>query len=432
MAWKRELTLMLYFLLPSAAAGFFTSYWCQSLFIGLAVYLAWHLYHLKLLHRNLTSKDKSTLKVNHGLWQEVYSKLTWQREKRHYHRRRLISYLDEFREAAKALPDGVLILDASFSIDWCNPSATKLLGVSCPENIGKPLMSVMRHPILREYLESGDYSKSLLIKSPADHAKVASIDLVPFGASEKRYLLHVRDVTQSYYLEENQRDFIANVSHELRTPLTVIQGYLETLMMSQPDSELSKNALASMEAQADRMRNTISDLLALSQIENKMNTPSTAPIPFYNLLDEVLDELRPLLDKHGHTLTRDVDKHLGLDANPGEIRSLISNLVVNAIKHTPAGCHIRVSWRREDDAAVFEVSDTGEGIAPRHIPRLTERFYRIEEGASVNSTGTGLGLAIASKVIKRHGGDMKITSELGKGSQFICYFPNQRLIALTE
>jgi two-component system phosphate regulon sensor histidine kinase PhoR len=249
-----------------------------------------------------------------------------------------------------------------------------------------------------------------------------SIRVAPFGERKRQRLVVGRDITKIFHLNMIRRDFVANASHELRTPLTVIAGFVENLLRSGLTPEPHRRPLSLMEKQTNRMRSIIEDLLTLSRLELKETASSLAPVNMAQEIEQVVADAATL-SAGRHEIALDVEADLMLIGNQSELRSAVSNLVFNAVKHTPPGSHVRVSWRDEPLGPVLRVSDDGPGIAPEHIPRITERFYRVDKARSRASGGTGLGLAIVKHVLSRHGADLSIASDPGRGTSFACRFP---------
>lgn len=329
-----------------------------------------------------------------------------------------------------AVPDATVVLGVDYRIEWMNRAAQSLLGLGVRDH-GLRIDNLIRQPSFVTWLADAPLKQPLEIVAPGDEQRSLSLRMEAYG--DDRYLLIGRDVTAIHRLQEVRQDFVANVSHELRTPLTVLSGYIETLQdMHEPQDEAMSRILHSMDQQGDRMRRIVEDLLLLSRLET--STPSDEyfeRIEMPQMLDGVLVDAEILSGDDAHQFHADIDRSLNLHAITREIYSALSNLVFNAVKYTPAGGRIDVRWyRNADGAAVFEVEDTGIGIDPRHIPRLTERFYRVDVGRSRARGGTGLGLAIVKHVLIRHHAPLHIESELGRGSLFRVTFPPS-LVLLT-
>jgi two-component system phosphate regulon sensor histidine kinase PhoR len=394
--------------------------------LGVIGYLATHLYWLHKLHGWLKKPKLSTLPNGNGAWEDIFVALYHQQRRHSRSQTQLASALERFREAANALPDGVVLLKTNDQIEWCNPPSQKLLGLELPQDANQPINYLLRATEFIDYLQDGDYTNPITIKSWRNADITLEIQLVPFGDQQK--LLICRDVSQLEKLEAMRRDFIANVSHELRTPLTVVGGFLETLSdMDGAVPESSRNYFVMMLEQTGRMRHLVEDLLALSQLESRVSAPQDTDIDVASLLDMVMTEAKSLSNGH-HRIKLEVDPDLALTGSMEELHSAFGNLVSNAIRYTPKDGEITLSWARRDQEAVFSVRDNGIGIEQQHIDRLTERFYRVDRSRSRETGGTGLGLSIVKHILAHHQARLEIHSELGKGSTFSVVFPQQRLI----
>jgi len=376
------------------------------------------------LVRWLASPSTEDIPDDDGAWGEIYSRLHRMQRKQHESRASLSHALWRFRQAGEAMPDGVLVLDGDNRIEWMNPSAETHFGLTFKDDRAQTITNLIRHPAFVAYLEAQHYGEPLTLKGVGDNERVLSVQLVPYGDHEK--LLLSRDVTRWERLEAVRRDFIANVSHELRTPLTVMKGFLETLTDARTsDEKLYRRSLELMTGQAERMQRLVEDLLQLSRLEDSRYPLREEPVDIPALLRSVLLEAESINRGEHHIATK--IEPVWLLASREEVRSAFSNLVTNAIRYTPPGGEIVVTWKVENDEAVMRVKDNGEGIAPEHIARLTERFYRVDRSRSRASGGTGLGLAIVKHVLQRHQARLDIASELGEGSTFSCVFPATRI-----
>jgi two-component system phosphate regulon sensor histidine kinase PhoR len=315
-----------------------------------------------------------------------------------------------------------VILNRNEAIEWCNAAAESLLGLSWPLVAGNALTSEIREPILEEYLTKADYTRSLEFVSPVNKAKVLSLLVTPIGR-KKRKLVIARDVTQVYLLDQTRRDFVANVSHELRTPLTVIAGFLETFAEESANAPGWKRSVELMRQQTKSMERLISDLLTLSRLEMEDTALDPRPVPVPNLLAAIAEEVRAFTGTSGHVIQLDSESDLWLQGHAEELKSAFSNLVFNAVRHTPDRTEVQIRWYSDGVGAHLSVQDNGEGIPTRHLPRLTERFYRVDKSRSPGSGGTGLGLAIVKHILTRHGAELSIASTVGEGSTFACHFP---------
>jgi two-component system phosphate regulon sensor histidine kinase PhoR len=337
--------------------------------------------------------------------------------------RRLVRLLKRYQHSAMTVPDVMVVLTEEHEIEWLNLAAIELLGLARAD-VGLRIDDLWRAPAFIHWLRQGDERPPLEIAAPADESRTLGLRIEPYGSD--RYLLIGRDVTALHRLQGVRQDFVANVSHELRTPLTVLAGYVETLLDSgEIDDPQLARILSSMHQQSDRMRRIVEDLLLLSRLETSQpDAEMFERIDVPRLLRPILSDARLVSGEEGHRIESALDESLPLRGVPRELQSAFSNLVFNAIKYTPAGGRVVVSWRRDPGGEpVFEVCDSGIGIEARHIPRLTERFYRIDVGRSRERGGTGLGLAIVKHVALRHGARLEIDSTPGQGSCFRIRFP---------
>ena len=325
--------------------------------------------------------------------------------------------------AGQALNDGVVLLDLSYQIIYCNTTAEMQLGLAVRTDRGQSIINLVRHPEFVAYLQAGDFGRPLTLRADRSQDRVLSLYIIPYAGD--RRLMQIKDVTKTDRLDRMRRDFVANVSHELRTPLTVLTGFLETLQEIEVDRDEQRRFLGMMSEQSKRMENIVQDLLTLSSIES-------APPPENELVDmaNLIDKLRR--DAEGlsagrHTILVDSDGQRDLRGAEQELVSAFGNLVANAVRYTPAGGTVQICWRSDAQGAEFAVQDTGIGIDKKHIPRLTERFYRINPGRSRDAGGTGLGLAIVKHSLSRHQAQLEITSTPGVGSRFAARFPPSRL-----
>jgi two-component system, OmpR family, phosphate regulon sensor histidine kinase PhoR len=377
------------------------------------------------LARWLASPSVDDMPDDDGIWGEIYARLHRMLREQSASRASLSHALWRFRQAGEAMPDGVLVLDAADRIEWMNPSAEEHFGLTFKRDRGRAITNLIRHPAFVGYLEAQRYSEPLTLRGPAEADRVLSVQLVPYGQHEK--LLLSRDVTRWEMLESMRRDFIANVSHELRTPLTVLRGFLETLSDArEADEKLYRRSLELMSGQAERMQRLVEDLLMLARLEDSRYPLKEEPVDVPALVHSVLAEAEGL-NQGQHRLDSRIEP-VRLLASREELRSALSNLVTNAIRYTPAGGDILVTWGMEGGEALLRVRDNGEGISPEHIPRLTERFYRVDRSRSRSSGGTGLGLAIVKHVLQRHQARLDIESAPGRGSTFSCVFPAVRVV----
>ncbi|MDX5445447.1 MAG: phosphate regulon sensor histidine kinase PhoR, partial [Zoogloeaceae bacterium] len=322
--------------------------------------------------------------------------------------------------------DGVLYLSEHEAIEWMNRKAEQHFGLDHSSDLGVPVTNLVRQPEFGRYLASGYYAEPLVLVSARRKGLTLLVQVIPFGDDQK--MVVSRDITQIEKLETMRRDFVANVSHELRTPLTVVSGFLETLMDGWDDFSREDIArfLKLAHDQSTRMQRLIEDLLTLSALETGAPAPAEERVDVAGLLREVHQQT-DLLSGGRHEVTLEIEGDGVLLGSQKELHSAFANLASNAVRYTPAGGKVRLLWKRDAEGAEFAVEDTGIGIAPEHLPRLTERFYRVDLGRSRETGGTGLGLAIVKHILSRHQAELKIDSSLGKGSRFSARFPKARL-----
>jgi two-component system phosphate regulon sensor histidine kinase PhoR len=361
-----------------------------------------------------------------GAWGEVFTMLHRHRRAILKRRRQLAQLMVRSRRGAQALPYGVAVLDAEYRLDWCNAAAREYLGLDLQKDRGQPIMNFVREPEFVEYLRTADFSQPVRLQSGGTRPCMLALQIVSFAQEE--HLLLSQDVTGAERLEAMRRDFVANVSHELRTPLTVLAGFLETIQDLKLDAGRVRDYVSLMAPQAERMKRLIEDLLTLSAIEHAPPPPPAQRVAVRPLLERVRAEAQAV-SAGRHRIALAIEGEHDLAGGEGEIASAFLNLVTNAVRYTAAGGDIRMQWRSSDEGAEFAVEDTGIGIEAEHIPRLTERFYRIDRSRSRETGGTGLGLSIVKHVLARHQATLEVRSTPGKGSRFSVRFPRARLVA---
>ena len=382
--------------------------------------LGFHLYYLDKLLAWLDNPAPERTPEGMGGWQDVFSALYRQSRQQTMAQKKLSSALERFINAGEAMPDGVVVLDEHDRIEWLNPMAVDHFQLDRKRDVGNMVANLVRQPGFHDYLLAQNYSQPLILRLSQPVEQVLAVQLVPFDSTRK--LLISRDITQLDRVQTVHRDFVANVSHELRTPLTVIGGFLETLAdMDAPEPDVTRQFLPMMMEQAKRMQSLVEDLLTLSRLENGSKTTTLEKVDMAALLNTLRVEAEGL-SQGRHQIVLDACDSASLWGNASELHSAFGNLVSNAVRYTPEDGIIRLAWRMERGRGVFSVSDTGIGIAPQHIPRLTERFYRIDRGRSRGTGGTGLGLAIVKHVLARHHARLDVHSELERGSTFSVWF----------
>jgi two-component system phosphate regulon sensor histidine kinase PhoR len=392
--------------------------------LGLAVLLVHHVRHLGMLRVWASRSLSENVPEGTGVWKDVFTLLYRRQRAEIAERHQLARTLARSRQVGRALPYGVAIVDAEYRIVWCNESCEAHFGVDAARDAGHPLTNLVREPEFVEYVSAGDYSKPLQLKTAHSDGRVLSIQFVPYIESQR--LMLSRDITQFFRIDTMRRDFVANVSHELRTPLTVLVGFLETVRELKLDPQRSRDYLNLMSEQGRRMQRIIEDLLTLSTLESAPEPPNDERVDIALLLARIRSETEALSTGR-HRVVLDAEAGFDLLGAESEIASAFGNLASNAIRYTPAGGEVRLVWRASPKGAEFSVEDTGAGIEAEHIPRLTERFYRVDRGRSRETGGTGLGLAIVKHALARHQAALDIESTPGKGSRFTAKFPARRV-----
>ncbi|MDO6594161.1 phosphate regulon sensor histidine kinase PhoR [Neptuniibacter sp. 1_MG-2023] len=377
-------------------------------------------------HKN---DDQIELPETTGHWGELFDELSRLQRSQRSRETLLRNIIARFQDSTSALQDAIIIIDQNNNLEWWNKSANRLLGLNDQADQGKPVMNLLRDPRFVRYYKRGQYSDPITLPSPAHSDLKIQYQITRFGEADR--LLVARDVSRIMRLEQTRQDFVANASHELRTPLTVIRGYLETFL----DQELPRpliRGLSSMQQQARRMENLVSDLLLLSRLEASHQISDEQPIQIHSVIQHIMEGAEQLALEKGHKFNLDIDPLHDLSGQEIELHSAFSNLIYNAVRYTPAGGTIKISWWVDKQGGHFAVKDNGPGIESIHLPRLTERFYRVDESRSSASGGTGLGLAIVKHVLARHHGQLTIKSKVGKGSTFTCHFPTEIITARLE
>ena len=397
--------------------------------IGAIALLAWHLYQLDVLARWASGPLEVSVPEGRGTWALAFGALYHRVRLRSARQRDLRLALDRFVSGAEALPDGVVVLDDGDRIQWANPRAQTHLGIDMRHDVGAPIVNLVRQPAFVQYLAAGDFSEPVVIASQREAGATLSIQVVPFGVEEK--LLMSRDITRLEAVARLRRDFIANVSHELKTPLTVVGGFLETLSDLRLDERQRRRYLALMMEQAQNMQRLVDDLLALSALESEHSTLQESEFAIVPLLLQVSADAKSLSGER-HEITLSIRDAANVIGSRDELASAFGNLVSNAVRYTPEGGRIALDWRVNPDGGDFTVADTGIGIAAEHVPRLTERFYRVDRSRSRATGGTGLGLAIVKHVLIRHQAELVIDSAPGQGSRFTVRLPSRRVQVVTE
>lgn len=386
--------------------------------VGLLGVMVWHYAQLHRLLGRLNRRERLEAPEGVGVFSELTRVLYVRQRENHERKRRLLGTLRAFRQAAAALPDAVVVLNRREQrIEWFNESTEHLLGLSYPKDIGNRFSNLVRSPRVTAWLESGAAEPLIDVQGTGAEGLRLSMRLLDYTPEEQ--LLIARDISKLLHLEQVRRDFVANVSHELRTPLTVLHGYLD--MLEPDDVPEWAGMLGEMRRQSGRMTQIVEDLLTLSRLESRDSLPQE-PVDMGSMLASLRSEAEAMSAGRHRIEIEDVVA-CDLLGSAKELHSAFSNLVINAVRYTPEGGRVRVEFRPTAEGGVsLCVIDTGPGIAPQHLPRLTERFYRVSTSRSRDSGGTGLGLAIVKHILQLHQAQLLIESEVGAGSRFCCVF----------
>ncbi|VEC00293.1 Phosphate regulon sensor protein phoR [Cedecea lapagei] len=423
LSWKRLVLELMLCCLPAAILGLIFGHLPWFLLAAVTALLSWHFWNLLRLSWWLWVDRSMTPPPGRGSWEPLLYGLHQMQLRNKKRRKELGNLIKRFRSGAESLPDAVVLTTEEGMIFWCNGLAQQLLGLRWPDDNGQNILNLLRYPEFTQYVAKQQFGRPLTLV--LNNGRHLEFRVMPYA--DGQWLMVARDVTQMHQLEGARRNFFANVSHELRTPLTVLQGYLEMMQDQALEGPLKDKALHTMREQTSRMEGLVKQLLTLSRIEAapaiSMNEKIDVP-----LMLRVVEREAQTLSQQRQTLTFNVEPGLQVYGNEEQLRSAISNLVYNAVNHTPAGTHITVTWRKLPHGAAFSVRDTGPGISAEHIPRLTERFYRVDKARSRQTGGSGLGLAIVKHALSHHDARLDIESLPGQGSTFSFILP-ERLIA---
>jgi len=382
-------------------------------------------FHTQRLWRLLDAPVYGEVPSALGVWGEIYYRLHKLAKRWHAQVRQVEQQHSRFIQAIQASPNGVAMLDDHDQIEWCNAIAEVHFGLDAKRDLRQHITNLVRHPEFVRYLNAQHYDETLVMRGMGDSRQnVLEVQVFPYG--ENRKLLLTQDITELERTDAMRRDFVANVSHELKTPLTVLSGFLETMRELPLNEEDRARYLEMMEQQASRMRHIVTDLLVLAKLEGESRPPVDHAIDMRAVFDHLKEDAQTLSNGH-HEIAFAIDETLGVTGAQTEVFSAFANLVTNAIRYTPPGGDIAVVWQMRNGAPEFTIRDSGIGIAPEHVPRLTERFYRVDTGRSRESGGTGLGLAIVKHVLARHQAQLEVDSEPGRGSLFRVSFPSRRM-----
>lgn len=420
--WQREINTVLLLLLATAIIGWLSGFFLPLLFLLMLAIIMRQVVQISRFERWISTGGRSKYPKTTGIWEEIYYHVYRIKKNEKRRKKKLSKMIDQFRQSTEALPDAAVVLGAHDEIEWANKAARDVFGLQ-PTDKGQRIPNLIRYPEFIAYLKSGNYQEAVTLPSPVDRRMTLEVRIVPYGAGLR--LLLAQDVTQLKKMERMRKDFVANVSHELRTPLTVLKGYLETLQdLDDGHSPLLTSSFQQMQGQTERMQHLVDDLLLLTRLETQQKKSQCVDVPA--LLKQICTE-GDAFENTSERIELTLETAARIVGDEQELRSAFTNLLGNALKYSPPDTVVKVRWFQTSESVALAIEDRGEGIAKTEIPRVTERFYRVEIKRPKKVNGTGLGLAIVKHVLMRHDAHLHINSELGKGSCFICHFPVGRL-----
>ena len=419
-----ELRLALFVFLVSLVFGYITGHWAISISICLFAFIVWQLRQIMHLRRWVTSGAPLDNVPNlYGSAYQIITQICDTKELNNQEHENLQRLLARFDAATKAMPDAMLIIDQTQVIEWANPAAKILLGIDPTRDIGQRIDNIVRDPDITNYMQDGKFTQSLEFSSSESTDNDLTLRVISYDDGKK--LLIVHDHGDLMRLQNIRKAFVSNASHEMRTPLTVIIGYLETLSLREDMSGVTRQGVEGALDQAQRLKQLIEDLLSLSRLESvPLSKVAMENIDVSMLVREGIELIKSSDIYKQHQLSVHIDDGVEVYGEYRELQSAVQNILDNAVKYSPASSPIEVSWvRLSEGDSILTVLDSGEGIDESHIPRLTERFYRIDTGRSREMGGTGLGLSIVKHIMERHDGELRITSKRGAGTKVQLYFP---------
>ncbi|OYV18154.1 MAG: two-component system, OmpR family, phosphate regulon sensor histidine kinase PhoR [Methylococcaceae bacterium NSP1-1] len=420
--WRKEINTVLLLMLATTIVGAITGLFLPLLFLLMLGIIMRQVVQISRFEKWISTGGRSKYPKTTGIWEEIYYHVYRIKKNEKRRKKKLGKMIDQFRQSTEALPDAAVVLGVHDEIEWANKAAREVFGLQQSDK-GQRIPNLIRFPEFIRYLKSGNYKESVILPSPVENRTTLEVRIVPYGAGLR--LLLAQDVTQLKKMERMRKDFVANVSHELRTPLTVLKGYLETLQdLDDGHSPLLTSSFQQMQGQTERMQHLVDDLLLLTRLETQQKKSQCVDVPA--LLSQICKE-GDTLEHAASRIELNLEAVVHIVGDEQELRSAFTNLLGNALKYSPEDSVVKVRWYQDKESIVLAIEDQGEGIAKADIPRVTERFYRVENKRLKKVNGTGLGLAIVKHVLMRHGAHLNIASELGKGSCFTCHFPVGRI-----
>lgn len=422
---KQDLRLLVFLLVIASFIGFGIGALWVSLLIAFSVFFALQLRSLYLVNEWISNRPYELPPNLNGIWGALLFNVYRAQRQERVVQAEMVALIDRAQCSLTALSEAVVLIDEQHQLEWWNPAAERLLGLQ-PSDRGRSVLSILRQPDFIQYFNNiEDFPDGLKLAMSVDHERYVQCKLTQFGIESR--MLIAFDVTRVHNLEQMRKDFVDNISHELRTPLTVLSGYIETFAEQDDMPARWRRAFEQMQSQTRRMNALVNDLLLLSRLENERELAKNQIIDMPTLMGQLFDDAQVYNTEFGHTLNLEIDSHCDLIGSDVELASAFSNLITNAIKYTPQGGTITIGWHDDGEHGYFSVADTGIGIDPKHLPRLTERFYRIDSARSRATGGTGLGLAIVKHALMQHDAYLDVISKENQGSVFKAVFPKARL-----
>ncbi|TXJ07075.1 MAG: phosphate regulon sensor histidine kinase PhoR [Acinetobacter sp.] len=416
---------LLLILLIAGLIGVGINYFLLCLTLGLIFFFSLQIRSLYIVNQWISQHSQDAPPDLSGVWGALLFNVYRAQRRERILQTEMVGLIERARSSLRALEEAVVLIDEQHCIEWWNPAAEQLLGLQASD-YKRQVLTIIRGPEFINYFNHvNDYPDGLVLEAATPHAHYIQIKLTRFGHESR--LLMAYDITRIRKLEQMRKDFVDNVSHELRTPLTVLSGYLETLSENDEMPPRWKRAFDQMQQQTRRMNALVNDLLLLSRLENESLQAKNQIINMAEMMNQLFDDAQGYNTEYEHSLSLHLDSHNDLIGSDMELASAFGNLITNAIKYTPPQGTITISWQDRGDETIFSVQDTGIGISPNHLPRLTERFYRVDSGRSRDTGGTGLGLAIVKHVLAQHDARLEIESREQLGSTFKAVFPHHRL-----
>lgn len=422
---KQDLRILLFFLIIASLVGFGIGHFWGCIAAAFILFIVMQLRALYLVNDWIANRPYEVPPNLNGIWGALLFNIYRSQRQERVVQAEMVGLIDRAQSSLVALAEAVVLTDELHQIEWWNPAAERLLGIQELDR-GRNILGILRQPAFVEYFNNMEQQPDgIKLKSSLHEDRYVQIKLTRFGLESR--LVVAYDVTRVHNLEQMRKDFVDNISHELRTPLTVLSGYLETFTDQEDFNPRWRRPFEQMQAQTKRMNALVNDLLLLSRLENDKQLAKNQIVDMPSLMNQLFDDAQAYNSEYNHILNLDIDSHCDLIGSDVELASAFGNLITNAIKYTPKGGVITIGWHDDQEHGYFTVEDNGIGIDPKHLPRLTERFYRVDSARSRQTGGTGLGLAIVKHVLMQHGAHLEVDSKPNQGSCFKAVFPKERL-----